>query len=63
MPRFRKAPTARCARLHDKHAALVSIGKHLGMFVDVVRGAHAHYGIPDKEMTAEEWKRLHVTER
>jgi hypothetical protein len=40
-------------RLHDKHAALVSIGKHLGF-----RGEHAHYGISDKEMTAEEWKRL-----
>jgi hypothetical protein len=24
-------------RLHDKHAALVSIGKHLGMFTDVVQ--------------------------
>src|SRR5260370_30176799 len=49
-------------RLHNKHAALVWIGKHLGMFVDVVRGEHAHYGISDKEMTAEEWKRLYVTE-
>jgi hypothetical protein len=24
-------------KLHDKHAALVSIGKHLGMFVDRVQ--------------------------
>jgi hypothetical protein len=27
------------------------------------RGEHAHYGISDKEMTAEEWKRLYVAER
>ena len=31
-------------RLHDKHAALVSIGKHLGMFTDVVQ-MRAVYGI------------------
>jgi hypothetical protein len=29
-------------RLHDKHAALVSIGKHLGMFTVQMR---AVYGI------------------
>jgi hypothetical protein len=28
-------------KLHDKHAALVSIGKHLGMFVDQVRARYA----------------------
>jgi hypothetical protein len=51
-------------RVLNSEPLLVSIGKHLGMFVDVVRGEHAHhYGISDKEMTAEEWKRLHVTER
>jgi hypothetical protein len=40
-------------KLHDKHAALVSLGRHLGLFtnhhkVDVV------YGISDEPMTAEE---------
>jgi phage terminase small subunit len=46
-------------KLHDKHAALVSLGRHLGLFtnhhkVDVV------YGISDEPMTAEEWKRQYV---
>jgi hypothetical protein len=43
-------------KMHDKHAALVSIGKHLGMFVDVVQ-MRAVYGVSDKPMSAEEWKR------
>ena len=46
-------------KLHDKHAALVSLGRHFGLFtnhhkVDVV------YGISDEPMTAEEWKRQYV---
>jgi phage terminase small subunit len=48
-------------RLHDKHAALVSIGKHLGMFTDQVQ-VRAQYGISDKPMSAEEWKKQHVKE-
>jgi len=39
-------------RLHDKHAALVSIGKHLGMFDDKVK-VDAVYGISDKPMSAD----------
>jgi hypothetical protein len=39
-------------RLHDKHAALVSIGKHLGMFTDVVQ-MRAAYGISEEPMSAE----------
>jgi Terminase small subunit len=46
-------------RLHDKHAALVSIGKHLGMFTDNVQ-IKAVYGIRDKPMSAEEWKKQYV---
>jgi hypothetical protein len=46
-------------RLHDKHAALVSIGKHLGMFTDVVQ-MRAVYGISEEPMSAEEWKRQYV---
>ena len=48
-------------RLHDKHAALVSIGKHLGMFTDQVQ-VRAQYGISDKPMSAEEWKKQYVRE-
>jgi phage terminase small subunit len=48
-------------KMHDKHAALVSIGKHLGMFVDTVQ-VRAHYGVSDKPMSAEEWKKQYVRE-
>ena len=43
-------------RLHDKHAVLVSIGKHLGMFRDTVK-IEAVYGISEEPMSAEEWKK------
>ena len=43
-------------RLHDKHAALVSIGKHLGMVRDTVK-IEAVYGISEEPMSAEEWKK------
>ena len=49
-------------RLHDKHAALVSIGRPLGMFNDTVK-IDAVYGISEEPMSAEEWKKLYVTER
>ena len=42
-------------KMHDKHAALVSLGKHLGLFTDSVQ-IKAVYGIRDKPMTAEEWE-------
>ena len=29
---------------------------------EIVAQQHAHYGITDREMTAEEWKKQHVTE-
>jgi hypothetical protein len=48
-------------KLHDKHAALVSIGKHLGMFVDQVQ-VRARYAISDQPMSAEEWKKQYVKE-
>jgi hypothetical protein len=38
--------------LFDKHAALVSIGKHLGMFTDVVQ-MRAVYGISEEPMSAD----------
>jgi phage terminase small subunit len=48
-------------RLHDKHAALVSIGKHLGMFTDHFK-VDAVYGISEEPMSAEEWKKQYVKE-
>ena len=48
-------------KMHDKHAALVSIGKHLGMFVDQVQ-VRARYAISDQPMSAEEWKKQYVKE-
>jgi hypothetical protein len=39
--------------MHDKHGPLVSIGKHLGMFVDQVR-VRARYAISDQPMSAED---------
>jgi phage terminase small subunit len=46
-------------KLHDKHAALVSIGKHLGMFVDRVQ-IQDRKQISAEPMSAEEWKRQYV---
>jgi phage terminase small subunit len=48
-------------KLHDKHAALVSIGKHLGMFVDRVQIQERKH-ISAEPMSAEEWKRQYVRE-
>src|SRR5262245_55899834 len=42
--------------LHHKHAALVSIGRYLGMFDDKVK-VDAVYGISEEPMSAEEWKK------
>src|SRR5262245_17226775 len=43
-------------KLHDKHAARVSIGRYLGMFDDKVK-VDAVYGISEEPMSAEEWKK------
>ena len=48
-------------KLHDKHAALVSIGKHLGMFVDRVQ-IQERKQISAEPMSAEDWKRQYVRE-
>jgi hypothetical protein len=48
-------------KMHDKHGPLVSIGKHLGMFVDQVQ-VRARYAISDQPMSAEEWKKQYVRE-
>ena len=46
-------------KLHDKHAALVSIGKHLGMFVDRLQISERKQ-ISAEPMSAEEWKKQFV---
>ena len=46
-------------KLHDKHAALVSLGKHLGLFTEHVK-IDAVYGISEEPMSAEEWKKQFV---
>jgi hypothetical protein len=43
-------------KMHDKHAALVSIGRYLGMFDDKVK-VEAVYGISEEPMSAEEWNK------
>jgi len=43
-------------KMHDKHAALVSLGKHLGLFTDSVQ-IKAVYGISEEPMSAEEWNK------
>jgi len=48
-------------KMHDKHAALVSLGRHLGLFTDHVK-VDAVYGISEEPMSAEEWKKQYVKE-
>ena len=57
------APLAKPAtpEMHDKHAALVSLGRHLGLFTDHVK-VDAVYGISEEPMSAEEWKKQYVKE-
>ena len=56
-----QTPNGLRVKMHDKHSALVSIGKHLGMFVDQVQ-IRARYAISDQPMSAEEWKKQYVKE-
>jgi len=46
-------------KMHDKHAALVSLRRHLGLFTDHVK-VDAVYGISEEPMNAEEWKKQFV---
>jgi phage terminase small subunit len=48
-------------KMHDKHAALVSIGRYLGMFDDRVQ-IQERKQISAEPMSAEEWKRQYVRE-
>ena len=48
-------------KMHDKHGPLVSIGKHLGMFVNRLQISERKQ-ISAEPMSAEEWKRQFVRE-
>jgi hypothetical protein len=46
----------------DKLAALVVLGKYLGMFDERPQNTNAVYAISDEPMSAEEWKKQYVKE-
>jgi hypothetical protein len=48
-------------KMHDKLAALVALGKHLGMFVQRTQNSNVHYVISDKPLTEDEWVKRYVT--
>jgi phage terminase small subunit len=48
-------------KMHNKLAALVALGKHLGMFVQRTQNTNVHWGISDEPMSADEWKKQFVT--
>ncbi len=45
----------------DKLAALIALGKHLGMFDQRTQKTNVVYAISDKPMSKEEWSKRHVT--
>jgi hypothetical protein len=47
--------------MHDKLAALLALGKHLGMFVQRTQNTNTHYIISDQPMTQDEWVKRYVT--
>src|SRR5262249_13518981 len=62
IPQISQGPNGEVrVRLHDKHAASASIGKHLGMFTDHFK-VDVVYGISEEPMSAEEWKKQFVKE-
>ena len=48
-------------KMHDKLAALIALGKHLGMFDQRTQKTNVVYAISDKPMSAEEWSKRYVT--
>jgi len=49
-------------KMHNKLAALVVLGKYLGMFDERAQNTKVHYAISDEPMSAEEWKKQYVTD-
>ena len=50
-------------RMHNKLAALVVLGKYLGMFDERPQNRNVIYAISGEPMSAEEWKKQYVTDR
>jgi phage terminase small subunit len=48
-------------KMHDKLAALVALGKHLGMFAQRTHNTNVHYVISDDPMSEDEWVSRYVT--
>jgi phage terminase small subunit len=48
-------------KMHDKLAALIALGKHLGMFDQRTQKTNVVYAVSDKPMSVEEWSKRHVT--
>jgi hypothetical protein len=46
--------------MHNKLAALVVLGKYLGMFDERPQNSNVIYAISDEPMSAEEWKKQYV---
>ena len=50
-------------KMHNKLAALVVLGKYLGMFDERPQNSNVIYAISDEPMSAEEWKKQYVMDR
>jgi phage terminase small subunit len=48
-------------RMHDKLAALIALGKHLGMFDQRTQKTNVVYAISEESMSADEWKKRYAT--
>src|SRR6476620_8085472 len=48
-------------KMHNKLAALVVLGKYLGMFDQRPQNSNVIYAISDKPMTNDEWVKRYVT--
>ena len=48
-------------RMHDKLAALIALGKHLGMFDQRTQKTNVVYAISEEPMSADEWKKRYAT--
>jgi hypothetical protein len=47
--------------MHDKLAALIALGKHLGMFDQRTQKTNVVYAISEESMSADEWKKRYAT--
>jgi phage terminase small subunit len=48
-------------KMHNKLAALVALGRYLGMFDERPQNTNAVYAISDEPMTKDEWVRRYIT--